>query len=261
MARQSRLLNSFSNVSAGSTATLQLPLGTTYDALHFEYSGVTLAQLKNIEVRVNGKVIQSFTDAVRLQAINKYYSRNIKSGVVTIWFVRPEMDNVALRRMTALGTADISTLDVRIDIDAAAAAPVLTAYAVKSNQMPLGMITKFKRFPASSATSGLKEIDNIPREARIAAVHLFKADISKCEVEVNERVQYDFSKTLGAGVQVDYGRTPDAAVHTTVDFCLEGDPSQALVVQGANDFRLRTTLDTSGAFDIVVEYLTSFDGI
>ncbi len=261
MARQSKSLTSFSNVSAGSTATLQLPLGATYDAIHIKYAGVTLAQLKNIEVRINGKVIQSFIDATRLQDINKYYKRNVKAGVITLWFVRPEMDNVGLRRMTAIGTADVSTFDLRVDIDGAAAAPVLTAYANKSNQSPLGMITKFKRFPASSATAGQKEIDNIPREGRIAAIHLFKADISKVEVEVNERPVYDFDKVLGAGVQVDYGRNPNAAKHTSVDFTLDGDPSQALVVQGANDFRLRTELDTSGAFDIVVEYLTSFNGI
>jgi hypothetical protein len=261
MARQFKSQNSFSNVSAGSTATLQLPLGATYDSLHVKYSGVTLAQLKNIEVRINGKVIQSFIDGNRLQDINKHYKRNIKSGVLTIWFVRPEMDNVSLRRMTAIGTADVATFDLRVDIDAAATAPVLTAFAIKSNQSALGMITKIKRFPASSATSGLKEIDNIPREGRIAAVHLFKSDISKAEVEVNERPVYDFDKALGAGVQVDHGRNPNSSKHTSVDFTLEGDPSQALVVQGANDFRIRTTLDTSGAFDIVVEYLTAFDGI
>lgn len=261
MARQSKTLTSFSNVSAGSTATLQLPLGATYDAIHIEYDGVTLAQLKNIEVRINGKVIQSFIDGVRLQDINKYYKRNVKSGIITLWFIRPEMDNVGLRRMTAIGTADVATFDLRVDIDAAATAPVLTAYANKSNQAPLGMITKFKRFPASSATAGQKEIDNIPREARIAAIHLFKEDIAKCEVEVNERPVYDFGKVLGAGVQVDYGRNPNSAKHTTVDFTLEGDPSQALVVQGANDFRLRTELTTAGAFDIVVEYLTDFGGI
>lgn len=270
MARKFTKLPSLANVQAGSTATLIIPRGVTYDNIHLEYTGVTLAQITNIEVLINGKVIQSFTDGVRLQAINKHYKRNIKAGVLTFHFVRPEMENLALRRMTAIGTADVQTFEIKFDIAAAAAAPVIDAYAVKSNQMPLGAIVKTKRFPASSATSGLKEIDNIPKEGRILAIHLFKSDISKVEVEVDDAKVYELKKVLGAGIQVDHGRNPDNAVHTSVDFHLEGDPSQALVMnyvdgQGVlrkvQDFRIRPTLDTAGAFDIVVEYLTEFNGI
>jgi len=235
MARKFNQLPSWSNVAPGSTATLQIPIGVTYDSIHIKYSGVTLAQLKNLELRINGKVVQSYIDAVRLQDINKHYKRNIKTGVLTLHFVRPEMDNVALRRMTALGTADVSTLDIRVDIDAATLAPVLEAHAIKSPQSALGMITKVKRFPASSATSGLKEIDNIPKEGRLAAVHFFKADISKVQIEADSVLLYDVDKTLAAGYQVDHGRNPNALKHTTVDFHLEGDPTQALIVEGVRD--------------------------
>jgi len=261
MARKFNPTPSFSNVSAGSTATLQLPVGVTYDALHIKYAGVTTDQLKNLEVRINGKVVQTFIDVTRLQDINKYYKRNVKAGIFTLWFIRPEMENNILRRMTALGTADVSTLDIRVDIDAAAAAPVLEAHAVKSPQSVLGMITKFKRFPASSATAGIKEIDNLPKEGRIAAIHLFKADISHVQIEADSVLLYDVEKTLGEGYQVDYGRNPNTAKHTTIDFHLEGDPNQALIVEGVRDLRLRPTLATAGAFDIVVEYLTGYAGI
>jgi len=261
MSRTFRKLPSLSNVAAGSTATLQVPLGFTYDVIKLKYSGVTLAQLKNIQVRINAKPVQTFVDAVRLQALNKYYKRNITAGVITLWFLRPEMDNNTTRRMTSIGTADISTFDIRFDIDAAAAAPVVEAFAVRSVNQPLGMITKIKDFPASSATSGIKELDNLPKEGRIAAIHNFKADISKCEISLNSVVFSEFEKSLASGLQSDNSRVPDDAVHTTVDFVLEGDPSQALVVEGINDFRIRNTLDTSGAFDVVVEYLTGFAGI
>ncbi len=266
MARKFTKLPSLANVQAGSTATLIIPRGVTYDSIHFEYAGVTLAQIKNIEVLINGKPIQAYTDAVRLQDINKHYKRNIKASVLTFHFVRPEMENIALRRMTAIGTADVQTFEIKFDIDAGAAAPVIDAYAIKSNQSPLGMITKVKRFPASSSTAGVKEIDNIPKEGRIAAIHLFKSDISKIEVEVDDSKVYELKKTLGSGIQVDHGRNPNAAKHTSVDFHLEGDPFQSLAMHYPNgqklqDFRIRPTLETAGAFDIVVEYLTEFNGI
>jgi len=253
-------LPSFSNVSAGSTAVLQVPLGYSYNAINLEYSGVTLAQLQDIEVRINGKVMQSFVDGVRLQDINKYYDRNIESGFVTLWFETPEFKEDFVRS-TAIGTADVSTFDVAVNIDAGAAAPVLKGHAIRSNNLPLGAIVKFKRFSASAAAAGIKEIDNLPREARIKAIHLFKADISQAEIELDSTIFYDPSKTLGAKIQTDYERVPDTAKMTTVDFTLHGDPMQALLVQNAFDFRLRALCDTAGAFDIVVEYLSGYSGI
>lgn len=269
MARKNNKLPSLSNVAAGSTATLQIPLGTGYESIKLVHTGVTAAQMKNIEVRINGKPIWKFKDGTRLDALNKYYKRNVETGYLTFWFSRIEMENNLIRRMTGIGTMDISTFEIVFDIDAAASDPVVEAWATKSQNMPLGMITKIKTFPSSSATSGIKEIDNIPKEGRIGAIHLFKADISKAEVEVDSERVYEFNKTLGEVHQRDHGRVPDSAVHTTVDFFLEGDNSQALsmssIVNGqtqrVQDFRVRATLDTAGAFDTVVEYFTGFAGI
>lgn len=45
-------LPSFSNVAASNTATLELPIGRTYDKIHIAYTGVTFAQMKNIRLKV-----------------------------------------------------------------------------------------------------------------------------------------------------------------------------------------------------------------
>lgn len=92
MARKFNLLPSITNVVAGSTATLNVPVGVTYHAINFEYSGVTLAQMKNIEVQINGKTIQEYVDGTRLQDMNKYYSRHTENGILTLWFDRIEYD-------------------------------------------------------------------------------------------------------------------------------------------------------------------------
>ncbi|WP_327786671.1 major capsid protein P2, partial [Vibrio anguillarum] len=55
MARITRKMPSFSNVAAGSTATLEFPLGLSYHFLHLYFTGVTLAQMKNIRIEVDGK--------------------------------------------------------------------------------------------------------------------------------------------------------------------------------------------------------------
>ncbi|MDT0603492.1 major capsid protein P2 [Thalassotalea castellviae] len=261
MSRNFRQLPSISNVVAGSKASLLVPLGFTYDIIKLKYSGVTLAQIEDIEVRIGSKPIQRYKDGERLNDINKYYGRNVEAGVLTLWFIRPEWDNKDERRMTAIGTADISSFDIQFKINAAAVAPVVTAYAVRSLNTPLGLITKVKDFPMSSATSGIQEIDNIPKQGRIAAIHSFKSDVSKSEVTVNSAIFNEFEKGISSGLQTDHKRVPNDAKHTTVDFLLEGDWSQSLIVEGVNDFRIRNTLDTSGATDVVIEYLAGIQGI
>jgi hypothetical protein len=261
MARKFPKLPSLTNVSANSTATLQVPLGVTYHAIHLTYSGITLDQMKNIEVQLDGKTIQEFSDAQRLQDINGYYGRKVEDGRLVLWFERPEYDNIILRRTTAIGTQNIQTFQVRMDIDSAADAPVIEAYAVVSPNRPSVVITKIKRWVVSSSVVGVKEVADIPKEGKIAALFLFKPDISSLELMINGNKLWEPNKVLGEQIQGDYKRLPVSAKYTAVDFHLEGDPAQALVVQGVSDFRLRPYFDTAGTGDLVVEYLSGLGGI
>ncbi|MCS6238012.1 hypothetical protein G3495_23445, partial [Shewanella baltica] len=84
-------LPSFSNVAAGNTATLELPIGRTYDKIHIAYTGVTLAQMKNIRLEVNGKAILEFKDGQALADYNKFYKRNTANGILDLHFKRDEL--------------------------------------------------------------------------------------------------------------------------------------------------------------------------
>jgi len=266
MSRNVKVLSALSNVSAGSTATLELPLGHTYDQITFEYSGVTPEQIKNIKLNINGKAVQSYKSAVRLNQLNAYWKRPVTAGFLDMHFVRPEMTNLEYRRLYALGTADVATVDITFDIDAAAVNPVIQAQAVLSPNTPLGLITKVKEFPVSSATAGEKEIDNLPKRARVGAIHLMgKSDINKIEVEVDSYKVYEATKVRGEKLQSDANRTPLGADGTSIDFIREGNPFNALVLRSGKvsvqDFRIRPTLGTAGAFDAVVEYFDEYAGI
>lgn len=256
MARKILKLPSFTTVAAGADTSCTLPVGgNTYERVMIEYSGVTLAQMLNIEVRVNGDPIQHWKSGTQLDAINDYYGRPATSGFLTLWFVRPELTDIAQRRLTALGTTNVQTLSVHMDIDAAASAPALTAHAVVSGPRPMGLVTKVKQYPHNSAVSGQVDIDNIPRGPRIMAIHLGKADISDVEIELDSVKFYDATKDLAEAIQSENGRTPVTASYTHVDFMGDNDIGNALITANAADFRLKPTLDTSGATDIVVEFL------
>ena len=260
--RITKLMPSLSGVAGGSTAVLNCPLGLTYDSIKFHLSGVTLPDITNIKVLINGKVIQSFKGALQLGKINKYHKRGHEStGYMTLWFIDPSKLSLQDKRATAIGTSDIKTFSVEFDIDSGVVSPVITATAVQSNPSKLGVIRKVKEFPLSSATAGLIEVDNIPTSnARIQAIHCFKNDVDKVEVEIDSRKAFEATKSLTEALVRDYDKQPQANC-THVDFQLEGDLTQAIVTQGVQDLRLRMTLGTAGQVGIVVEYLDGLGGI
>ena len=76
---------SLTNVAAGSTATLNCPIGRSYDRIIFEHNKeLTVEQIKNLRVEIDGKPIQEYKDVGQLQAINNYYKRYYLAGAATI---------------------------------------------------------------------------------------------------------------------------------------------------------------------------------
>jgi hypothetical protein len=262
MARITRKCPSFSNVQAGSTATLQLPLGLTYHQLYLYFAGVTLSQLKNIRIEVDGKPIKKWANGDRLNAENIHYGRGAATAdTLPIFFTRTELQEINQRRVFALGTADVQTMSLLVDIDPAAAAPVLKANSVRSASAPMGFITRIHEFKHSSAVSGEVEIDNIPLRgnAAIAAIHIYSADITECSLQIDDSTIWEMTSTGAAKIQEDHGRTPQAASKLTLDFLLEGDFAQAIQLAGVQDFRLKPVLSQAGSMDIVVEYLEEYN--
>lgn len=264
-------LPSVTNVVAGSDAVINCPVGRTYEKITFAYSGVTDAQLKNLEVLINGRAVWTIADVARLKMLNAYHGRPDSAGFFTLHFSRPElrpvMGNPASnawvdgRKMHALGTANVATLEVKIGIDAAASSPSLTASAVQSPGQPLGTFCKVREFPTSFATSGLQEIANLPRaKARVACVHLIKDDVSACEVVLDGVKIADASKALLEEGQKAHGKVPQSGI-THIDWIADNDFRQAIPMAGVQDFRLRPTIDTNGALTVLVEYFDEYNGI
>ncbi|WP_425628535.1 major capsid protein P2 [Vibrio neptunius] len=262
MSRKVRKCPSFNNVAAGSTATLELPLGLTYHLMHLYFSGVTLAQMKNIRIEVDGKPVKKWLDGERLNQENKHYGRGTATAdCLPIFFTREELNDLGQRRVFALGTSNIQTMSLLIDIDAGAASPKLEATSVRSAEAPMGFVTRIHEFKHSSAVSGQVEIDNIPlrKNAAIAAIHIYSPDVTECALEVDDSIVWEMTKSGAAKLQTDYGRTPQSDIKMTLDFTLEGDFGQAVQLNGIEDFRLKPTISKAGNMDIVVEYLEEYN--
>lgn len=251
---------SFSGVAEGAQCAIDLPVGLTYESLTLVLGGTTFtpAHMTAIELRLNGKSIWDVTGP-QLVDINKFYGMTDNTNFLTLWFIRPYLANLLDQRLTALGTKDVQTLSLHIDISGSTA-PTLAATAMQSEAQPLGLITKIKSFPKTLG-AGVNEIDTLPRSgARVAAFHLFLDDVVDVEIEANGVKIYKAAKTLGSEMQSQSGRTPDADV-THIDFLLDGDIRHALATVNLQDWRLRPNSTAGGALKTVVEYLDGLDGI
>lgn len=257
--RQFVKLPSVNNVAPGNTATIRLPIGPTYEKLIME-TNIAPDLLRYLEVIVNGKTVQTYQSVAELNALNRYYGREDQPGFATLYFIRPELAELAMSRITAFGTADVSSLEIRVDISPEAENPKLAMHAVTSPAQPLGLITKVKAFPVSSAVAGEIEIDNIPRGPRIIAMHVFGGQIEYSRVEVDSAKAVEHSTAAAEVWQEQWGRNPlEGGI--SIDFCLDRDISQALVTEGAQDLRFIYRLQKEGALRQVVEYLDALPGI
>lgn len=251
-------LKKIENVVKGNTATVQLPINNTYDRIYLKIAGVTKAQIKNIRLELNGRLVFDHKDALRLEEIDAYYKRNIETDVIAIHFNEDDLTRTFEEgAFFGLATYGLQTAVLSFDIDAAATAPVITAFAEKSEPFPASgqWIKKTRTYPFSVA-AGLNEITTIPRPAgaSIKAIHLRKADVVGAELVIDNTKWFELDKSINEQMQKRYNRQPDADL-LTIDFMLQGKLSECLVLSpNIQDMRLRANCTTGGTLEVTVEY-------
>ncbi len=252
-------------VSAGARASLRLPLGTTYDQVTFKLTNCTPADLKNFKVIVGSKALWDVKDGSVIADLNKYYSRVEATGMLTCWFYRPEMKTEIERTLTSLGTLDVPSVTIQFDIDSGVTNPKIDAYAIRRAPARLGAITKLREYPVTFATAGKQDIDNIPRGARITALHLFKDDVNHVELSTNNGAGafkvVDWPKGLLEATQKQYGRSPLTSKATHLDLNILSKADQLMPTANLVDMRLKPTLGSAGGLTTLVEYIDGFHGI
>lgn len=262
MAKKTIKLPSLSRVVAGSTATLEMPIGPTYKRIFFQLTGTGLdvTDIGRISVLMNGKVKQTFKNLQRLFDLNAFYNRGADAVTdFVLHFERAEMHDLVYRRAPGIGTADLQTMHLEIELVAAAPADItMKAWAeVDPMPQPAGVFFNIREYPTNAAAAGLLEFDKLPRGGWYAGIHLAKADISAVEIQANQVKIVDATKAVlhraakeGSPVK----RVPVAG-YTHIDMLLDGDMAQAIKTANLQDFRINMTCDTAGAFDIVAETL------
>lgn len=259
---------SFDGVAAAQTATLKCPIGLTYHQLLVTYTGVTLAQMDEIRVIANGQTIQKYTSGTQLNEFNQFYGRAAASGILIIDFERYGLTRRDAREITALGTGKaqnattnpnpISTLNVEIDINAGAAAPVLSARAIQSGPAVTGLILKRRSYAYSPAASGDFEISDLPKGDLINSIVFGLSLITNLKIERDNFIVFDRTDADNNLVLNDGVRVSGATVGTVYDPTENGDGADGLATRNSdgtliNDLRFVVTVSGAGTLPVSVE--------
>lgn len=273
--RNFKKLNSIVGVAAGASVSMNLPIGLTYDHLFFALSGVTPAQIKNVRLELNGRLVTEYKTLQQLVDENKYYQRVATDSMVTWPFIREELKggnvvnangvaqaipDLTVQRYFALGTTGLSTAQIKFDIDTAATTPSITPYAITSAPSPVGFLTK-RRSIVVNLNNGITEIADLPRPAnsKIAAIHLKGVGIQGAELKIDgTKWREVLPKALHDHILLRHKRTKQTNTHH-MDFILDGDLANAITLDRAiQDFRLTVEATASGQCEIIVEYLDQY---
>lgn len=255
---------SFNAVAVGQTAIANLPVGLAYHQLDIRYkrgavpADATAAQFgtdfDEIRLIVDGDVKWRLTGN-ELVALNSYYGvydGGFTDGVLAMLFSRPWHRTSQGEDFTKYGTADVQTMTLEIDINAAAVNPTLSLYAVQGENSPLGNHVCMRKFAYNAAATGVREIPDLPRGPySVIAMHLGTANIADVEVEANQRTVFEADKPLAESYYEQTQRVWQTG-YWHVDFAPTDRLSDALPL-ALEDFRVKANVTVAGSFNILME--------
>ncbi|CAM4334705.1 major capsid protein P2 [Pseudoalteromonas maricaloris] len=265
-------LNKITNVVKGGTASLSLPINSTYEKLHFKLAGCTPSQLRNVRLELDGRMLCEYESMQDLVDENNYFKRPQQAGFLTWHFSRPEVkspinSDLSVQRFFALGTVGLATVQIKFDIDSAAKNPAdetealdVSVYCEKDIGAAPGWLYKRRSF-RYSFSQGINEVDNIPKPvgAYISLIEIRKAGVASAEFLVdNVKWREHIPKALHNHIIEQRGRAPLANVHS-IDLAMSGDVFSALkLTPNIFDMRLRVDCETEGPAEVIVHYFADY---
>jgi len=257
---------SFNAVAPGQTAICNVPVGMSYHQFRIRYkAGATPTDateavfgtdFSEIRLLVDGDVKWRLTGN-ELIALNKYYGiydSGFVDGVLQMLFSRPWHRTAQAEDLTRLGTADVQTLTLEIDLAAGAVNPQLTLYAVQGEPAPLGDHVCIRKFAFNAAAVGIREISELPRGPyALLAAHMVTGNIADVEVEADQRIVFQADRQLAESYYEETQRLWQTG-YFHIDFSATDRLSDALPLS-LRDFRIKANVTAAGSFPILLERL------
>lgn len=256
----------FEGLARGSTATLRMPIGLSYHTLWLEYSGFTVDQIEEIRVVANGKIFQRYSSGSILNEQNQFFKRvavgNMDSGIIPIDFIRPNCRTLEGELITLLGTGapsvdgsvEIANLSLEIDLanQATVTNPLITATAVQSDPVNLGLVKHVREFIYNPAGSGDFEIVDLPRGDLYDKVFFKSSNINEVTIERDGYLPFQRSSDLNTRIQTESQYRHPMAGYYVFDPTENGFGSQTFETSDVFDLRFRLKMAAAGEVKVIV---------
>lgn len=273
--QSTKLMPTPGGIGAGQTATLNLPIGSTYEALSIRLrvnagdpaveTDVTAGDWENyideIRLVVNGNTTYQISAKAQVY-YNQTYGVEMVPGILPIPLSRPWMRTIGGEDQTAYKTASgVDTFTMEIDLKDGIDIVKLRVYADQSAGVaPWGAHLRMQRFHQQNGLVGVREISDLPRSNyTLLALHLDSDKIDDIEVNVNNVKVVQYDKPMREAVNV---RNSRAIVSgwSLIDFQSKRRAIEAMPMN-VQDFRLKLDFTEATQFVIYAESIVGAQGL
>ena len=267
------------NVGPGNRATINIPLGLTYNKIYIECTGnLDRTFMSNLVFKINTAEKQRWKTALQMQAYNSYRGGASDSKFVTFNFIEKDAKEEASMFIGAYALtagAGVQSASIEFDLGAYTASALTSIRAYAEVDVPsdnrLIVRTRYQQKTLAGAVeeqivlpSGLngEQVKRILIYGTLASIDFARIrrdgadEFESLTVLQNEFSQKEYAKVPQAGCMIIDFQEHNLAGHTLNTAMVKGADGKAYPIQNL-DFRLQT--NAAGTFDIYVESLVLND--
>jgi hypothetical protein len=242
-----------SGIGAGQTATMSIPTGLTYLALHIvaKNNGVAVTNwgtfFSEIRLSLDG-VVKYRVTGNECAMLADYYGWNTEAGILPIPFARDYLRNANQESYLAWGTKGLESFTAEFDIAAGVVAPTMSVYATRGPGEPLGQHVEVNNQVFQVSSAGEIEFSDFPRVmGGLMALHIDTAAITDVATISDQVRLMELPVALARVIAEGKARWPRTwqTGQTHIDYHLR-DRLEDIVATMVQDLRIRLTT-TSGA--------------
>lgn len=262
-------------ITASSVATAKIPTTGTHYALFLVPkaaggTAVSVANMKtaigNMVLRHDGEQIMEGTATFFLD-LQKYYGDSFNggnvAGCIPIAFAPSHFDNFSERQVFAVGTADLKSITLDMNILSTANMATIDVFSeVTPEVRPRGQHRRIKKFPQNFSTTGDQEITTLPLEGATVAykalhIEAGSGTFDKVTVKVGNYAIFDQIQVALNQVWLNLTKRTPQTGYYHVDFGRNNDITSFLPMAGVQDFRQVISWITAapGNFNIYAEQI------
>lgn len=264
-------LPDFDNVKAGGLATLDIPLGMTFNTLIFQLSGTDfdMSHIKEVKVLLNGKEFIREVTGEEINAINLYRGSKDNAAILLIDFTEPRSRTYAEQLATSIGTAEgVNSFKVQFKIAATADSPEIATWADVSGPRPLSLLPAIIKEQADFVSTGSKQVKfgyNADARHILKRVHFIPsggAVIDAVTLMKNGVPAYDEVPAAVASHMQEHHESLPQAGWITVDFVEDNNTAINLMpTEDAKSLFWQLDISTAGHVDIIYELVSPLESI